>query len=207
MSTNGPDEPTFDAIDIGAFSEDGRYKFLMGSVVPRPIALVTSLSAQGVLNAAPFSQFTVISVSPPLLGIVVHEAAVGQKDTVRNIIANGEFVINTVSAPMAEQVQACSAAFPPDVSEAAQVGFRVIPSLRVAPGRISQSAMHFECRLHRTVPLGTDSSQVTLFIGEVLLVHGATGVVLGHRVDHARLNPLGRISGRAYCLTQDVIHV
>lgn len=206
-NTKAPVHGAFDVIDIGAFSDDSRYKFLMGSVVPRPIALVTSLSSDGVLNAAPFSQFTVISVTPPMLGFVVHETSSGEKDTVRNILASGEYVINTVAASMAEQVQACSLRHPADVSEIDEVGFRTLPSEQVAPARIAESAMHFECRLHKAVPLGTDGSQITLIIGEIIVAHAADGVVSGHRVDHAKLDPLGRISGRTYCLTQDVIHV
>ena len=93
------------SLDMLTYSEEDRYKFLMGTVIPRPIALVTSLNEDGVLNAAPFSQFVVISVSPPLLAFVAKERTDGLKDTVRNVLASGEFVINTVTERMAEQVQ------------------------------------------------------------------------------------------------------
>jgi flavin reductase (DIM6/NTAB) family NADH-FMN oxidoreductase RutF len=100
---------------------------MMGTVIPLPIALVTSLSSDGVLNAAPFSQFVVVSVTPPLLGFVAHEAEHGLKDTVRNILESEEYVINTVTEPMAAQVQVCSKSFPPSVSEVAEVGFHTLP--------------------------------------------------------------------------------
>jgi flavin reductase (DIM6/NTAB) family NADH-FMN oxidoreductase RutF len=206
----------YEAIDLAEFSEENRYKFMTGSVVPRPIALVTSLGETGVLNAAPFSQFVIISVSPPLLGIVAHDAHQVAtfsatpgiyKDTVRNVMANGEFVINTVTETMALQVQECAFAFPPDVSEIDQVGFHTIPSVRVAPARIAESLIQFECRLHRLVPFGDENSKTTLVVGEVVTTHCADGILSGHRVDHEKLRPLGRIAGRNYCRTTDVIQV
>jgi flavin reductase (DIM6/NTAB) family NADH-FMN oxidoreductase RutF len=118
----------YSQLDISQFDEADRYTFRMGTVIPRPIALVTSLSRDGVLNAAPFSQFVVISVTPPLLGFVAHEGEHSLKDTVRNVIESGEYVINTVAEPMAKQVQICSENFPPSVSEVAEVGFHTWPS-------------------------------------------------------------------------------
>jgi len=206
----------FESLDLDEFTEDSRYKFLMGTVVPRPIALVTSLGENGVLNAAPFSQFVVISVSPPLLGIVAHDATNvslfaaspgSYKDTVRNILATKEFVINGVTESMALQVQECAFPFPPDVSEVEKVGFHTVPSELVAPARISESMVQFECRLHRTVSFGEDTSKTTLVVGEVVKVHCASGLVAGHRVDHQKLKPLGRIAGRSYCRTNDVVEV
>ncbi|MDW3680539.1 flavin reductase family protein [Cupriavidus sp. CV2] len=197
----------YEALDISTFSEESRYKFLMGAVVPRPIALVTSLSADGVLNAAPFSQFVVISVTPSLLGIVVHEGAAGYKDTVRNILASGEYVINSVSESMVRQVQECAIPHPPDVSEIDVVGLHTLPSTHVAPARVSESLLQFECRLHRALDFGDETSRTKLLVGEVVVVHCASGVVSGHRVDHQQLNPLGRIAGRSYCKTGEVLDV
>ena len=207
MSTINRDATDFQSVDISSFPEESRYKFLTASVVPRPIALVTSLGKKGVLNAAPFSQFVIISVSPPLLGIVAHEIGGMFKDTVRNILESGEFVINSVTVAMAGQVQECAVAHPPEVSEVAVVGFHTLASVKVAPSRIAESPLHFECQLHKTVYFGDECSRTSLIVGEVVLVHGADGVIANHRVDHWSLNPLGRIAGRAYCLTKDVIQV
>src|SRR6201981_3628857 len=102
----------YSQLDLSHFAESDRYKFLMGTVIPRPIALVTSLSGEGVLNAAPFSQFVVISVTPSLLGFVAHESEDGLKDTVRNVLESEEHGLNTGSRRMAAQVQARSASFP-----------------------------------------------------------------------------------------------
>ena len=194
-------------LDISNFSEAERYKFMMGTVIPRPIALVTSLSRDGVLNAAPFSQFVVISVTPPLLGFVAHEAEHGLKDTVRNILESEEYVINTVAEPMATQVQICSENFPPSVSEVAEVGFHIMPSSFVRASRILESPVNFECRLHRTVQFGHQGSQTYLIVGEIIATHCADGVVSGHRVSHQAMNSLGRIAGRSYCRTGDKFDV
>jgi flavin reductase (DIM6/NTAB) family NADH-FMN oxidoreductase RutF len=194
-------------VDLRDFRSEDRYKFLMGTVIPRPIALVTSLSEEGVLNAAPFSQFVVISVDPALLGFVAHELPTGHKDTVRNALKSGEFVINTVNESMAAQVQQCSISYPPSVSEVAEVGFHTLPSLKVQPQRIAESHVHFECRLHRSLDFGSKEEGTMLIVGEIVVAHCAQGVLSGHRVDHAAVNALGRIAGRSYCRTRERIDV
>jgi flavin reductase (DIM6/NTAB) family NADH-FMN oxidoreductase RutF len=197
----------YSQLDLSHFAEPDRYKFLMGTVIPRPIALVTSLSHEGVVNAAPFSQFVVISVTPPLLGFVAHESEDGLKDTVHNVLESKEFVINTVSERMAAQVQLCSERFPRSVSEVAEVGFHTLPSTLVRPSRIGESPVHFECHLHRTEEFGREGSRTYLIVGEIIAVHCAEGVVTGHRVSHQAMNALGRIAGRSYCRTGDKFDV
>jgi flavin reductase (DIM6/NTAB) family NADH-FMN oxidoreductase RutF len=196
----------YDRLDPAALDVEQRYKFLTGSVVPRPIALVTSVGENGVVNAAPFSQFIIICSDPAMLGFVASKGPRGEKDTLANIRASREYVINTVSEPLAEQVQHCSIPYPPEVSEVEMAGFGLLPSVRVAAPRIRQSRLQFECRLHRMEHFGI-GGRSTLIVGEVLLVHAAPGVLNGHRVDHARLEPLGRIGGRRYCRTSQIIDV
>jgi flavin reductase (DIM6/NTAB) family NADH-FMN oxidoreductase RutF len=193
----------YSQFDIASFSNAERYKFMMGTVIPRPIALVTSLSNDGVLNAAPFSQFVVVSVPPPTLGFVAHEAEHGLRDTVRNILESEEYAINTVSEPMAAQVQACSEHFPPSVSEVAEVGFHTLPSEFVRASRIAEPPVNIECLLLRTIRFGEQASQTELIVGDVIAAHCADGVVSGHRVSHRAMNCLGRIAGRSYCRTGD----
>ncbi len=195
----------FDQIDPAAFSHEDRYKFLTATVVPRPIALVTSTGRSGVLNAAPFSQFIIIAASPALLGIVVGREPEGEKDTLRNIKETGEYVINTVSESMAEQVQLCAHPFPAHVSEVQEAGFTVVPAATVQTMRIADAVVQFECKVHRMIEFG--ESPATLVVGLVTLAHAAKGVVSDHRVDHDRLRPLGRISGRRYCFTQQTIEL
>jgi flavin reductase (DIM6/NTAB) family NADH-FMN oxidoreductase RutF len=194
-------------VDLRDFKSEDRYKFLMGTVIPRPIALVTSLNDDGVLNAAPFSQFVVVSVEPPLLAFVAHESPTGHKDTVANVLKSKEYVINTVNETMASQVQQCSVSYPSSVSEVAEVGFHVLPSLNVRPQRIAESHVHFECRLHRAVNFGSGNEGTIMIVGEVLVAHTAQGILSGHRVDHQVMNALGRIAGRSYCRTHERIDV
>lgn len=195
--------PIYDQLDPLSLDHDQRYKFLTGSVVPRPIALVTSLGSGGVVNAAPYSQFVIIAVDPPLLGIVAGQGPRGDKDTLVNIRERGEYVINTVPESLAIQVQQCAIPYPPEVSEVDMVGFGLAPSTIVAAPRIRESRLQFECRLHRLVEFGTHKT--TLIVGEVVLVHAAPGILNGYHVDHGALEPLGRIGGRRYCRTNETI--
>ena len=193
----------FDRIDPATFTHENRYKFLTATVVPRPIALITSIGKDGVLNAAPFSQFIIIAATPALLGIVSGRTEQGDKDTLRNIKETGEYVINTVSETMADQVQLCAYPFGPEVSEVAEAGFTTEASVHVKPARIVEAPIQFECRLHRMIEFG--DSRSTLVVGQVVLAHARAGLVDGHRVDHARLRPLGRVAGRRYCLTNQTV--
>src|ERR1700751_5671781 len=157
----------YSQLDLSRFAEPDRYNFLMGTVIPRPIALVTSLSGEGVLNAAPFSQFVVISVTPSLLGFVAHESEDGLKDTVRNVLESKEYVINTVSERMAGQVQTCWESPPRSVSEVPEVGFHPLPSTLVRPSRIAESPVHFEWRLHRTAEFCYEGSRTELIVCQI----------------------------------------
>lgn len=197
----------YSQLDISKFEEASRYEFMMGTVISRPIALVTSLSRDGVLNAAPFSQFVVISVTPPLLGFVAHEGEHGLRNTVPNILEFEEYVINTVAEPMAEQVQVCADNFPPSVSEVDEVGFHTLPSTFIPSARIAELPVHSECRLRKTVEFSNPGAGTHLVVGEVIAVHCADGVVSGHRVSHQAINALDRIAGRSYCRTRDKFDV
>jgi flavin reductase (DIM6/NTAB) family NADH-FMN oxidoreductase RutF len=106
---------------------------------------------------------------------------------------------------MAAQVQRCAEPFPPFVSEVTEAGFSTIPSLAIAPARIGQSLVQFECKLHSTVDFGDPVA--TLVVGDVVMAHIESRVVDGRRINHAALNPLGRIAGRSYCKTREVVHV
>lgn len=194
------------SLDLGQFDHDQRYKFLMASVVPRPIALVTSLGEDGVLNAAPFSSYVVLSIDPPMLGISVALRDDGAcKDTRRNIERSGEFVINSVTADMVAQVQQCGQPYPSDVSEAQAAGLTPIASHVVSVPRIAQSPLQFECRLRHCVEFGQRRS--ALLVGEVVLAHAAAGLAQAHRVDPAVLNAVGRLAGTTYCRVSDTISV
>jgi flavin reductase (DIM6/NTAB) family NADH-FMN oxidoreductase RutF len=185
-------------------AEPIRYKLFMGAIVPRPIALVTTLGPHDVVNAAPFSSFMSLSAVNNLVAISINERdSGGVKDTVRNIVARREFVINTVAEPLAVQAQTCADHFPPDVSEVTVAGLGLIPSRAIATPRIVESPIHFECVLHSILPFET----AQLIVGRVVVMHARNGLVEGARVNLERYAPLGRLAGRAYCKVGDVIDV
>ncbi len=144
-------------------SSPGRfYRLLTATIVPRPIAWVSTEAEDGVFNLAPYSFFTVASTAPP----VVQFTSVGRKDSLRNIEQTGEFVINIATVSLMEKVNASSAAFPHDIDEFTEVGLHAEPSERVRPPRVAEAPASIECRLHRVIEIG-DSFVV---MGDVLAV-------------------------------------
>lgn len=196
--------PQFESLDLDDLDHSSRYKFLTAAVVPRPIALVTTIAADGRVNVAPFSQFAILSSTPAILGFVASRHPDRAKDTHVHAVERGEFVIHVVDEAMATVTQQCAFPFAADVSEADMLHLATLPSEIVKPPRLSMSPLAFECRLHRTERFGAYS---TLFAGEVVKVHARRGLVRKHRIEHQALKPLGRIAGRRYCLTRDTIDV
>ena len=159
------------------------YQLLTAVVVPRPVAWVSSTSVEGVDNLAPHSFYTVASVNPP----IVQVTSVGEKDSLRNIEAQGEFVVNLTPASLLDEVNATGTDFPPNISEFDAVGLLREPSAVVRPPRVKDSPVALECRLHRTLPLG----DCTLVFGEVVYAVVTTDVLEG---DHPRIDLLAPLS-------------
>lgn len=166
------------------------YRLLTASVVPRPIAWVSTRSRQGVDNLAPHSFFTVVSTDPAMLAFT----SVGRKDTLRNIEATGEFVVNVTPEPLFEVVNATGTSYPPEVGEFDAVGIEREPSLCVAPPRVAASPVAFECHLHEVRPTGN----CFVVVGVVLHAAVADSVMAGDppahpHVDIRALDPLSRL--------------
>jgi flavin reductase (DIM6/NTAB) family NADH-FMN oxidoreductase RutF len=190
----------FDAMAVGK-----RFEVMMSTVAPRPIALVTSLDASGRLNAAPYS-FATMAVDPPLLGIgVLPHAESRLKDTGLNVLATGELVVNLVSGRIAEAMNLTSIDAPHGIDEAALAGLATVPSERVAPPRLAESPVAFECRLHQAIEPGP--AQVILLV-QVLLVHVADACMVGvaqPSIDTPALNLIGSMHGaRWYTRTAEL---
>ncbi|MGB8434998.1 MAG: flavin reductase family protein [Burkholderiales bacterium] len=183
-----------------------RYKLLAGLVVPRPIALVSTRDASGVVNVAPYSFFNALGDDPPICIISVENRDEGPlKDTARNILDTREFVVNLVDESIAEPMHACSAAYPPDTSELDQAGFTAAPSHRVGPPRVAESPVSLECRLHTHIPI----SLRHLLIGEIVWMHVRDGILdpASLRVVPDQYLPVGRFFGNRYCRTRDQFEI
>jgi flavin reductase (DIM6/NTAB) family NADH-FMN oxidoreductase RutF len=172
-------------VDPEAVGRREFYALLNSIVVPRPIAWVSSKSAEGVLNLAPHSFFTVSCVQPPM----VQFTSVGRKDSLNNVEATGEFVVNFAAEPLYEQVNASATNFPPEVSEFEAVGVTTEPSLTIAVPRVAESPVAIECTLHTTLELG----DCTLVIGRVRHIAIDEAVLVDDHPEIQRLRPLARL--------------
>ena len=169
-----------EAMDVNAF-----YRLLTAVVVPRPIAWVSTLSADGTANLAPHSFFTVACVDPP----IVQFTSVGRKDTLVNAEATREFVVNFASEPMFEQINDTATDFPHGVDEFEAVGVEREPSLRVKPPRVAGAAVALECRVHSTLTLGNS----TVVFGQVLHAAVKEEVLVDGHPEIGLLRPLSRL--------------
>ena len=176
--------------------------------VPRPIGWVSSISANGVHNLAPFSQFQNITWDPPTVMVAVNCRDDGQlRDTAANVLATGEFVWNMATFAQRELVVGSSRDFPSDVDEFEALGIEYAPATHVRPRRVVGSPVQFECRLtqHMRVPGNTPSASACVLIGEVIGIHIADEVLTPDgRIDILRLQPLARMGYRDYT---DVRHI
>jgi flavin reductase (DIM6/NTAB) family NADH-FMN oxidoreductase RutF len=189
--------------DFRTMSATDRYKLLIGSVVPRPIALVTTVDKAGIVNAAPFSFFNVMGNDPPAIVLGIDRRPTGApKDTVRNIRDTGEFVINIVDEAIAEAMNVCAIDFPEGVDELVEAGLAPSPSHSVAPPWIAEAPVAFECRLLDEVRIGRGTRSI--IIGEILYCHMRDGLVDERlHVDPARLKAVGRLGGSLYATISD----
>jgi len=180
-----------------------RYKLLCASVTPRPIALVTCVSPEGVVNAAPFSFFNVFSEDPALVVLgLQHGPGNHPKDTTRHIAAAGEFVVNLVDEGLAEAMNICAIDFPPEVSEIDAAGLALLPGVSVAVPRIAEAPFALECR--KQVALAFSPTR-ELLIGEVVRIHARAGLVDPKtlRVSMSDYKPVGRMFGDGYSRQND----
>jgi flavin reductase (DIM6/NTAB) family NADH-FMN oxidoreductase RutF len=182
------------------------YRLYLTFVQPRPIALVSTISAEGVANLAPFSCYTLISSNPP---VVVFSPAIGRdgqpKDTLVNIRATGEFVIATVTEGIAEQMNTCSTEFPAEVSEFEVSGLTPVNGRKVRPNLVAESPVNMECKLRQIVSVGEGPGGGQAVFGGVVAVHVDEGVLLEGdlRCDPEKLQAVGRMGGSLYARTTD----
>jgi len=180
------------------------YKLLTGVVVPRPIAWITTRSAAGVVNLAPFSAFTFVSTKPPLLGVNIGRKAGVRKDTAVNILAQGEFVVHIAHTPLVEPLHASAVEHPPEVSEVELLGLPTSPSTHLKVPRLQAAPVAMECRFHSATPFGDTGAE--FFVGEVLCWHVRDGLLTQGKVDSFELDPLCRLGGPWYATLGERLH-
>jgi flavin reductase (DIM6/NTAB) family NADH-FMN oxidoreductase RutF len=192
-------------IDPGEHDPNDIYKFMIGAIVPRPIAFVSSVDANGVRNLAPFSYFTGCSTNPPVVCFcsAVRRGPRPHKDTLTNIEATGEFVVNIVSEEIAEQMNRTSIEVPPEVDEFELSGLTPVASDLVKPPRVAESKVQMECRLRQFIRVSEKPGGGILVLGDVLRFHVLESVLDGYKIDPDKLNAIGRMGGLAYVRTHD----
>jgi flavin reductase (DIM6/NTAB) family NADH-FMN oxidoreductase RutF len=194
-------------VDPGTAKQVDIYKLMIGGIVPRPIAFVSTMSPEGALNLAPFSFFNAIGSAPPMICFTVGIRAGARpdpsKDTLRNIVRTGEFVVNLVSEEIAGQMNLTSGEYPPEIDEFALAGLSSIPSDLVKPPRVKESPFQMECKRFLTVEVSALPGGGTLVLGEVLRFHVDDAIVDGFKIDPDKLRAIGRMGGTSYARTRD----
>jgi flavin reductase (DIM6/NTAB) family NADH-FMN oxidoreductase RutF len=183
-------------IDPATLTAEDAYKLMIGVVVPRPIAWITTLSPGGVVNLAPLSAFTFVAPEPPMVAISVGTRGGRMKDTARNVMCGEAFVVNIASEELLAEVHASSFEYGEEESEVAMLGLETLPSIKVAPPRIARSPIHLECELRQVLEFGRSRNR--FIVGEVVMVHIDPAVHEGIKVDTAALRPLARLAGPHY---------
>ncbi|HEX9433039.1 MAG TPA: flavin reductase family protein [Burkholderiales bacterium] len=179
-----------------------RYKLLIGLVIPRPIAWISTWSENGVANCAPFSFFNVFSEDPPLCVIGINPRRDGaMKHSLKNIRRTQEFVVNLVDEATANAMHVSSFEFPEDVSEFEKAGLSTAPAKMVKHPRIAEAAASLECRVERILEI---SGTRELVLGEILLVHAREGIIDPNtkRISEQHYRPIGRLFADRYCTTR-----
>ncbi len=193
-------------IDVAASNVIDVYQALIGVVTPRPIAWVTTIDSAGRVNLAPFSFFNAFGANPP---VVVFSPTLRRdttkKDTLLNVEATREFVVNAAVASLAEQINQSSKELPPGDSEVAYAGLHTLASLKVKPPRVAESPVHLECKLMQIIPIGNGPVAGNLVIGEVLMIHIDDAVLDSKgKVDPRKLQTIARLGGDFWCRTTDL---
>lgn len=188
-------------IDPSELGVKENYKLMIGTILPRPIALVSTISKNGIPNLAPFSFFTGITSKPPTVCFSPARKGTNgtKKDTLANIESTGEFVINVVTEDIAEQMNETATDLPPEMSEFEYAHLTAGESLIVRPPRVLESPVNMECKLVQVVNIGSDKpGSGALVIGEIVRYHIQDDLFEDYRIDTTKLKPLGRLAGLEY---------
>jgi flavin reductase (DIM6/NTAB) family NADH-FMN oxidoreductase RutF len=212
-------EANYETISIDPAEHETRqvYKLMTGIIVPRPVALVSTVDADGTANLAPFSFFTGVGSKPPtvLFCPVVRSRSASasnampdlRKDTLRNVEETGEFVVNIVSETIADAANATAAEVPPEVDEFVLSGLTSLPSEVVRPARVAESPAQMECKVLQVIYTSHEPGAGVIVLGEVVRFHIRKELVDNFRVDATGLDAVGRMAGNTWVRTQDRIEL
>jgi flavin reductase (DIM6/NTAB) family NADH-FMN oxidoreductase RutF len=190
-------------IDPAYLDPETAYRLITGVVVPRPIAWVTSLSATGVLNLAPFSAFMFVAPKPPMLAISVGRKGTIYKDTAQNILNNEQYVVHIADSSLMNAVHESSTEHPSDVSEVDELGLATLPGERIKVPRLAAAPIAMECRFRQCLEFGETRSR--LIVGEVLLFHIRDGLLNNGKIETEALDPIARIAGPRYAKLGEIV--
>jgi len=196
------------SIDPSKNTERENYKFLIGSIIPRPIAFVTSLSKEGVLNGAPFSYFNIVSANPPLISLAIQRSGGRQKDTARNIIDLKEFVVHIVDEHNVELINKTAASLPPDQSEIELAQLTPVKSVKVSTPGVKEAKIRMECRLEHSLEVGgEDSPGCDFIIGRIVQYHIESDLYESGRIDPKGLAAVSRLAGNNYAKIGEIFEI
>ena len=189
-------------------TERENYKLLIGSIIPRPIAFVTSLGKNGTLNGAPFSYFNIVSSNPPMISLAIQRNGGKQKDTARNILEQKEFVVHIVDQDNVEKVNETAASLPPNQSEIERAQLTPIQSTQISVPGIKEAKVRFECTLEHAVELGgEDSTGCDLLIGKVVQFHIDEDIQENGRINPHALGAVSRLAGQSYAKIGEIFEL
>jgi flavin reductase (DIM6/NTAB) family NADH-FMN oxidoreductase RutF len=189
-------------------TERENYKFLIGSIIPRPIAFVTTISKEGVLNGAPFSYFNIVSSNPPMISLSIQRSAGRQKDTARNIIESKEFVVHIVDEQNVEKVNITAANLPPDQSEIELAKLTPVESVKISVPGVKEAKIRMECSLEHSLELGgADSPGCDFIIGKVVQFHIDNGIYENGRINPRGLAAVSRLAGTNYAKIGEIFSI
>ncbi|GGA78138.1 flavin reductase family protein [Ornithinibacillus halotolerans] len=197
------------SFDPESNTERENYKLLIGSIVPRPIAFVTTMTDEGVINGAPFSYFNIVSSNPPLISISIQRKEGQMKDTARNINSKGEFVVHIVDEDNVDKINKTAATLAPDKSEIEISSLTLLPSEVITVPGVKEAKVRMECVLEINITLeGSDEAPGTdLIIGKVVRYHINENVYENGKIDHEKLAAVSRLAGSNYAKIGDVFAI
>lgn len=196
----------FDPLEI---DQKSAYKLLTGAVIPRPIGWISSISLEGIPNLAPFSFFNAVGEDPPHVMFSTVRTNDTNKDTLNNVLATGEFVVNMATESNVEKMNLTSAAVAPQVDEFELAGLTPIASVKVKPARVAESPIAFECQLvHHYTLENHRNGGATILIGKIVMFHIDESVWLGDfKIDMQAYKPVARLAGANYCKLGEIFTI